>query len=62
MRQDTADLQLKQTGKGFILINIEGLTGRMLTKTYVDQLERTYVKVNGELTPLTTEHSFLSAD
>ncbi len=62
MRNDSGKLQLRQSGKGFILINIDGLAGRRLTETYVDQRRRTYVKINGELTLLTAEHSFLSAD
>lgn len=62
MSIDTSKLQLRQSGKGFILINADGLMGRRLTETYTDQRRRTYVKVNGELTLLTAEHNFLSVD
>lgn len=61
MKTEHINLQLRQTGKGFILTSIEGLTGRMLTETFVDQRKRTYVKVNGEITRLTSAHSFLPA-
>lgn len=62
MKSKQEDLQLRETGKGFIINNSEGLIGRILTSTYVDQYKRTYVKVHGELTPLTEQHSFLAAD
>lgn len=62
MKTEQDKLQLRQTGKGFILSNVEGLLGRMLTYTFVDQYKVTYVKINGELTPLTDQHSFLEAD
>jgi len=62
MRIDTSKLQLRQSGKGFIVINIDGLAGRRLTETFVDQRRRTYVKINGELALLTDEHNFLSID
>ncbi len=62
MRNDSNKLHLRQTGKGFIFLNIDGLAGRRLTETFVDQSKRTYVKINGEITLLTAEHNFLSVD
>lgn len=62
MRTDSNKLQLRQIGKGFILVNLDGLSGRRLTETFIDQRRRTYVKVNGELALLTPEHDFLAAD
>lgn len=62
MRIDKNKLQLRQNGKGFIFVNIDGLAGRRLTKTFIDQSRRTYVKINGELTLLTAEHNLLSID
>lgn len=62
MRADTGKSELRRTGKGFILINIDGLAGRRLTDTFVDQSRNTYIKVNGELTLLTAEHNFIAVD
>lgn len=62
MKTDQDKLQFRQTGKGFVLSNVEGLIGRMLTCTFVDQHKNTYVKINGEMTPLTDRHNFLAAD
>jgi hypothetical protein len=62
MRIDKNRLQLRQTGKGFIFLNTDGIAGRRLTETFVDQSKKTYVKINGEITPLTAEHNFLSID
>ena len=62
MITDNNKLQLRQIGKGFIFVDIDGLPGRRLTNTFIDQKRRTYVKVNGELTLLTAEHNFLSID
>jgi hypothetical protein len=55
-------LQLRPVGKGFILNQMEGIVGRILTQTYVDQKKKTYVKINGEFIPLTEQHSFLAAN
>jgi len=49
MKDNQNKLQFRQVGKGFILNQIEGLVGRTLTQTFVDQNEQTYVKVNGEI-------------
>lgn len=62
MKTEINKLQLREAGKGFIISNSEGLIGRILTQTFVDQKKRTYVKVNGEITPLTLQHNFLPAD
>lgn len=62
MRTEQDQLHLKETGRGFIVTNVEGLVGRMLTKTFIDQHKKTYVKVSGELTLLTSGHQFLAAD
>lgn len=56
------NLQFRQVGKGFIVSVDDNLIGRKLTKTFVDQHERTYVQVNGEIIPLTEQHSYLAAD
>jgi hypothetical protein len=62
MRTGQDTLQFRQVGKGFIVCQDGELIGRKLTKTFMDQHERTYVQVNGEIIPLTEKHSFLSAD
>lgn len=62
MRTEQDKLHLRETGRGFILTNVEGLVGRMLTKTFIDQHKKTYVKVSGKLTLLTSGHQFLAAD
>jgi hypothetical protein len=62
MRIEKNKLHLRQIGKGFIFLIIDGLAGRRLTKTFIDQRKRTYIKINGELTLLTAEHNFLSID
>ena len=56
--------QLRQIGRGFIVCS-EGdgsIVGRRLTKTYMDQNNRTFVKVNGELELLTERHSYLEVE
>ena len=61
--QDNRDkLQFRQVGKGFILNEIDGLVGRTLTHTFVDQNKQTYFKVNGEIIPLTEQHSYLAVN
>ncbi|MCP3892080.1 MAG: hypothetical protein GY702_24900 [Desulfobulbaceae bacterium] len=62
MKNKNDKLQFRQIGKGFVLAQIEKMVGRVLTQTFADQHERTYVKINGELTLLTAEHCFLAAD
>ena len=62
MNDKRDSLQLRQIGKGFILNQMGGIVGRILTQTYMDKNKRTYVKINGEYVPLTEEHGFLSAN
>ncbi len=62
MKSKNDKLQLSQIGKGFIINQMEGIVGRILTKTFVDQYKQTYVKINGELTPLTEEHGYLAVN
>lgn len=62
MKNKHDKLQLRKLGKGFILNQVEGMIGRILTQTFKDQYERTYVKINGKFTPLLEQHSFLAAD
>ncbi len=62
MKSKNDKLQLRQIGKGFIINQMEGIVGRILTKTFVDQYKQTYVKINGELTPLTEEHGYLAVN
>lgn len=54
--------QFRQVGSGFIINQMEGMAGRILTQTFVDQKKRPYVKVNGEIVPLTEQHSYLAAN
>ena len=53
--------EFRQVGKGFIVNQMEGIVGRILTQVYVDQKKKPYVKVNGEIIPLTPQHSYLAA-
>lgn len=63
MKQAQEKLQLRQVGKGFIVLGQGSIfAGRRLIKTYKDQYDRKYVKVDGEIQPLTEEHSYLAAD
>ena len=62
MKDNHDQLQFRPIGKGFILNQMEGLVGRTLTQTFVDQNENTYVKVNGEIIPLTEKHSYLAVN
>jgi hypothetical protein len=62
MKANQNKLQFRLVGKGFILNQMEGLVGRTLTKTFVDQNEDTYVKVNGEIIPLTEKHNYLAVN
>ncbi|MGW8193234.1 MAG: hypothetical protein ACWGOX_03130 [Desulforhopalus sp.] len=56
------NLQFRQVGKGFIVNDDDNIVGRRLAKTFVDQHERTYVQINGEIIPLTEQHNYLPAD
>jgi hypothetical protein len=62
MNDKRDSLQFRPVGKGFILSQMEGIVGRILTQTYVDQKKRTYVKINGEFIPLTEQHSFIEVN
>ena len=57
-------LHFRHIGSGFIMSQTnEGLPpGRMLTKTYADQYNRTYVKVNGGFEPITAKHAYIGAE
>ncbi|MCP4338810.1 MAG: hypothetical protein GY799_07955 [Desulfobulbaceae bacterium] len=54
--------QFRQVGRGFIINQMEGMAGRVLTQTFVDQKKRPYVKVNGKIVPLTEQHDYLAAN
>ncbi len=62
MNEKPDSLQFRPAGKGFIVSQTEGIVGRILTQTYVDQKKRTYVKIKGEFIPLTEQHHFLDAN
>ncbi len=62
MSDNQTNLQFRPVGKGFIINQMAGMSGRILTQTFVDQKKRQYVKVNGEIVPLTLEHSYLAAN
>ena len=62
MKDKNANLRFRQVGKGFIINQMEGMVGRVLTQTFVDQNKQTYVKVNGEIIPLTEQHSYLEVN
>ena len=56
-------LRYREIGKAFIVTRAEAgmLPGRRLTNAYIDQFNRTYVQVNGELEIVTEDHCFLEA-
>ena len=63
MKQAQEKLHLRQIGKGFIVCGQGSiLAGRRLTKTYKDQYDRKYVKIDGEVEPLTEQHNYLAID
>ena len=62
MKDNNDTLQFRQVGKGFIVNQIEGMVGLTLTQTFVDQHKQTYVKVNGEIIPLTDQHGYTSVN
>ncbi len=64
MAENNQKLNLRQVGRGFIMNErLPGMpVGRRLTKTYIDQFNRTYIIINGQYELLTAEHNFLSAD
>jgi hypothetical protein len=61
MKEKSDDLRFREVGKGFIVYKNEDFFGRVLTKTYVDQNRKTYVKFAGEYIPLTEKHNYLPA-
>jgi len=61
MKKNRDKLQFRQVGKGFIQNQMKGMVGRTLTYIFVDQNKQRYVKVNGEIIPLTEQHSYLPA-
>jgi hypothetical protein len=61
MKEQSDDLYFREVGRGFIVCKTEEIFGRMLTKTYVDQNKKTYVKIRGEYIPLTEQHNYLPA-
>ncbi len=63
MKQAQEELQLRQIGKGFILLDQASIfPGRRLINTYKDQYDRKYVKIDGEIQPLTEQHNYLAVD
>lgn len=60
MKNKQDELHFREVGKGFIVSQVEGIVGRMLTQKYVDQHKKTYVKIRGEYIPLTEQHSYLA--
>ncbi len=56
-----ATTQLRPSGKGFVLAKLgKGLPSmRRLVDTYTSADRKTYIKLDGELTPLLPEHVFL---
>ncbi len=63
MKQAQEKIQLRQIGKGFIVLDQGSIfAGRRLIKTYKDQYDREYVKIDGEIEPLTEQHNYLAVD
>lgn len=58
------DLRYRPIGRGFIVHAPipGGPAGRSLAMAYVDQYNRKYVEVNGNIKPLEKSHSFLAVD
>ncbi len=61
MKSNPDQRELRQAGKGFIVNDRAEIAGRILTQIYVDQKKRAYVKINGEIVPLTEQHDYLAA-
>jgi len=59
MKEKLDDFCFREVGKGFIVCRTEEIFGRILTKKYVDQNKKTYVKIGGEYIPLTEQHNYL---
>lgn len=63
MKQAQENLQLRQIGKGFIVLDQGSIfAGRRLIKAYRDQYDRDYVQIDGEIEPLTEQHKYLAVD
>ena len=62
MKEAQESLQLRQTGKGFIIKQYDGFSGRILTQSYLDQYDRAYIEMNDEIIPLTEQHGYLAID
>ncbi len=62
MEDKQDDPQFRQVGKGFIVSQMEGVVGRILTKTYEDRNRQTYVKIDGVFIPLTEKHCYLDVN
>lgn len=62
MKIEHKKLHFTQNGKGFITNNTDGLIGRTLTQTFIDQNKKIYIKINDEIIPLTEHHNFLAVD
>lgn len=62
MKNNNDEHQFRQVGKGFIINPMEGIAGRILTQAFEDRKKRPYVRVNGEIIPLTEQHSFLAVN
>lgn len=60
MKEKQNELKLRQVGKGLISNQMQGMAGRILTQTFVDQNKQTYVKINREIIPLAEEHCYLA--
>ena len=60
MKKKHDKLKFRQVGKGLISNQMEGMVGRILTQTFVDQNGQTYVKINRKIIPLTEEHCYLA--
>ena len=59
MKDQSDNLRFRLVGKGSILNQMEGIIGRTLTQTFMDQNQQTYVQVNGEIIPLTDKHGYI---
>ena len=62
MEDKQDDAQFREVGKGFIVSQMEGIVGRILTKTYEDRKKRTYVKIDGMFIRLTEKHCYLDVN
>ncbi len=58
------ELHYRPIGRGFIVHTPipGGPTGRSLAMAYVDQYNRKYIEIQGNIQPLKETHSFLAVD